>query len=85
MPRDLSSPRYHRLRAFLVEARKSQRLSQVEVARRLQRPQSYVADIERRERRIDVIEFLALADALDFDPAEALSVVRAIRDDERDN
>ncbi|WP_376988012.1 helix-turn-helix domain-containing protein [Bosea sp. R86505] len=70
------------MRAFLVEARKSQRLSQAEVARRLQRPQSYIADIERRERRIDVIEFLALADALDFDPAAVLSIVRAIRDDD---
>lgn len=42
------------------------------MAEKLGRPQSYVADIERNERRVDVIEFLALAEAIGFDPAKAL-------------
>lgn len=77
LPRDLRTPRYVRLRELLVEARKSAGLSQTAVAERLGRPQSYVADVERNERRIDVIEFLALAEAIGCDPIEVLEQVRA--------
>lgn len=78
VPRDLRHPRYVRLRERLVEARKTAGLSQATVAERLGRPQSYVADIERNERRIDVIEFLALADAIGFDATEMLAEVRTV-------
>jgi transcriptional regulator with XRE-family HTH domain len=44
-------------------------LTQQDVADRLGRPQSYVAKIEGAERRIDVIEFLALAKAIGADAA----------------
>lgn len=77
MPRDLHSPRYDRLRALVTAARKDKGLTQAEVARRLARPQSYVADIERRERRIDVIEFIDLANAIGVDPAALFSAVVA--------
>ncbi|MFC7053323.1 helix-turn-helix domain-containing protein [Hansschlegelia quercus] len=50
-------------------------MSQTTVAGRLGRPQSYVADIERNERRIDVVEYLALAEAIGFDPLSALKDV----------
>lgn len=78
MPRDLRSPRYVRLREVLVEARKGSGLTQAAVAERLGRPQSYVADIERNERRIDVIEYLALAEAIGFDPYDGLREVAAV-------
>ncbi|MFG1348816.1 helix-turn-helix domain-containing protein [Xanthobacter autotrophicus] len=78
MPRDLRQPRYARLRQLVTEARKAAALSQAAVAEKLGRPQSYIADIERNERRIDVIEFLALADAIGFDPLGVLEEVRAI-------
>lgn len=75
MPRDLRTPRYVRLRELLVEARKSAGLSQTAVAERLGRPQSYVADVERNERRIDVIEFLAMAEAIGCDPIAIIAEV----------
>jgi transcriptional regulator with XRE-family HTH domain len=65
------------LRSLILDARKGAGLSQAAVADKLGRPQSYVADIERNERRIDVIEFLALAEAIGFDPVEALKQVQA--------
>ncbi|WP_137669231.1 helix-turn-helix domain-containing protein [Sphaerospermopsis reniformis] len=34
----------------------------------LKRPQSYVSKYERGERRLDVIEFLELAQVLEIDP-----------------
>jgi transcriptional regulator with XRE-family HTH domain len=80
MARDLGSPRYQRLRQLVRGERKAKGLSQAAVARRLGRPQSYVADFERRERRLDVIEFLAFADAIGFDPATVLADVRGVRE-----
>lgn len=75
MPRDLNSPRYQVLRDLIRAARKGRGMSQVQVAKALGRPQSYVADFERRERRIDVVEYLALAEAIGFDPLTLLTEV----------
>ena len=65
--------RYAFLRKTIVEARRKAELTQATVAKKLNRPQSYVADIERSERRIDIIEYLALAEAVGFDPVETLN------------
>lgn len=73
MPRPLNSPRYAALREGIRAARNARGMTQVEVAKRLGRPQSYVADFERRERRIDVVEYLALAEAIGFDPLTMLA------------
>ena len=75
MPRDLNSPRYQVLRRLIRDERKQRGLSQAQVALALRRPQSYVADFERRERRIDVVEFLILAEAIGFDPLDLLARV----------
>lgn len=52
-----------------MERRKAAGLTQVEVAKRLKRPQSFVASIENAERRVDLVELLNLAEAIGFDPA----------------
>ena len=68
--------RIHRnLCAVLVEARKGAELSQEELARRLRRSQSFIAKIEVGERRLDVLEFIEIARALNRDPSELLSHV----------
>ena len=56
-------------RALMVAARKSAGLTQQELGKRLRRPQSFVAKYEKGERRIDVIEFVAIARAIGTDPA----------------
>jgi transcriptional regulator with XRE-family HTH domain len=72
MPRSLRSPRHEALRAFLVEKRKAAGLTQAVLAERLKIHRSYVADIERGQRRVDVVELFALAEAIGFDPGEAI-------------
>ena len=47
-------------------------LTQEELAHRLRKPQSFVSKYERRERRLDVIEFLEVADQLDLDVTQFL-------------
>ena len=50
--------------SLLRAARERKRLTQTDLANRLGRPQSFVAKVERGERRLDVIEFEQVADAL---------------------
>jgi transcriptional regulator with XRE-family HTH domain len=66
------SGRYDRFKELLAERRRSAGLTQADLAIRLARPQSFVSKYERGERRIDVIEFLEVAQAIGFDPAEFL-------------
>lgn len=60
------------LQQVLLLARKKAQLSQVELASRLKRPQSFVSKYERGERRLDVIEFRQVALALGVDPIRLL-------------
>ena len=59
-------------------------LTQAHVAARLDRPQSFVAKYEGGERRLDVIEFLEVAEAIGFDPTEFIRRLRLSDDDSRD-
>ncbi|MCH8188589.1 MAG: helix-turn-helix transcriptional regulator [Proteobacteria bacterium] len=52
----------------LIQARKDAGLTQQQVADKLGRPQSFVAKYENGERRLDVVEFLEIANLLDADP-----------------
>lgn len=58
--------------ALMVAARKQAGLTQHELARRLKRPQSFVAKYEGGERRMDVVEFVAIARAIGADPVKLL-------------
>lgn len=49
-------PRYQHLIKKLRQARLDAGLTQVDVGKKLKKPQAYVSKIERGERRIDVVE-----------------------------
>lgn len=68
MSNPLHDPRYATLRALLVAERERVGLTQVDVAGRIGKPQSYVSKYERGERRLDIVEFLDVARALGIDP-----------------
>lgn len=70
------SPSYRTVIDALTNARKGQDVSQRELARRLGKPPSFVNKIEQLERRIDVLEFIAIAEALGFTAPELLATVR---------
>jgi HTH-type transcriptional regulator/antitoxin HipB len=46
---------------------------------RLKLYQSFIATVESIQRRIDVVEFLDLADAIGSDPRDVIKQPRAIR------
>lgn len=57
-----------KLRGQFIQARKNAGLTQVGLAERLGRPQSFVSKYERGERKLDVIEFCRVCRALEIDP-----------------
>jgi transcriptional regulator with XRE-family HTH domain len=56
----------------LVVARKKAGLTQMQVADRLSKPQSYVAKIEGSDRKLDVLEFVTLCQVINIDPSEMI-------------
>lgn len=62
------NPRYDFFHKALIDARQENSLTQHEVAFRLGRPQSFVSKYESGERRLDVIEFLDVCQALGIKP-----------------
>ena len=71
-PNHVGNDSYIKLRDLLVEARKTVGLTQADLALRLKRPQSFVSKYERGERRLDIVEFGEVADALKIDPVRFL-------------
>lgn len=53
----------------LREVRRCKGVTQVALSQRLGKDQSYISNIERGQRRLDVIEFAAIATAIDEDPS----------------
>jgi predicted transcriptional regulator len=65
MQKTLRSQDYARLIALLVAERGRIDMSQQALAKKLDVPQSFVAKVETGQRRIDVVEFIAIARALE--------------------
>lgn len=72
MPSSIFTQRHQEFIAFIASVRKAADVTQAELAERLGKPQSFVSKVERGERRIDVIEFCQIAEALGHDPAKLL-------------
>jgi transcriptional regulator with XRE-family HTH domain len=64
------------LRILLVERRKKAKLTQAQLAKKLGWEQSTISMLESGQRRIEVVEFMAMADALEFDPTEVIRQLR---------
>lgn len=73
MPKFASSPAYHSAIALLVLLRKERGLSQEQLAGRLGKKQPFVSLVERKERRLDVVEYYAFVKAIGADPEETFA------------
>ena len=72
MEKSLKSAEYVRLIALLIATRQKVGIPQQALAKKLGKPQSFVAKYEGGERRLDVVEFIAIAEALGADPLKLL-------------
>ncbi|BAP35780.1 hypothetical protein AS4_08400 [Acinetobacter guillouiae] len=73
--RSIHNPRYQDLIMKLIELRESKNVTQVELACRLDKPQSYVSKVEILERRLDVIELMDWLEAIDKDLIKFLNEI----------
>jgi transcriptional regulator with XRE-family HTH domain len=62
--KSIYSAEYQQLCALLRQLRRDAGLTQVQVAERLEMPQSFVSKYESGERRLDVIELRHVAEAI---------------------
>lgn len=69
MTKSVFTDRYKLFLNLLVQERKNRGITQVSLAKRLNKPQSYVSKYENGERRLDVVEFLDIATCLELDAA----------------
>jgi len=67
MLKSIHSPAYSHVLAKLVEMRRQAGLTQRDLAQRMGREHSFVWRIEKGERRLDVVEFLWVCQALGQD------------------
>lgn len=73
----VGSPGYRALIDALSSLRSELGISQRELARRIGKPPSFVNKIELFERRLDLLEFVVIAEAMGLDPAALLRRLRA--------
>jgi transcriptional regulator with XRE-family HTH domain len=72
MEKTLHSDGHLRLVALLAEARRSAGMTQAELAKRLGRHQSFVSTYESGQRRVDVVEFASICEAVGVRPSVLL-------------
>jgi transcriptional regulator with XRE-family HTH domain len=75
MPKSIFGGAHQELVAVLISARKSSGLTQAELGAKVGKDQSYVSLIENGQRRVDVLEFIALCKAMNVDPAKAFGLL----------
>lgn len=73
MPKSIHSPRHLRLAELIGEKRKAAGMTQAQVAKAIGRHQPFIVNIEAAQRRVDVVELIALAEIIGFDPSEILA------------
>lgn len=74
MPKSVFTEAYASFVEVLVQFRLDAGVTQTDLAARLGKPQPFVSYVESGERRVDVVEFYAIARALDLDPVEAFAL-----------
>ena len=75
MAKSIHTPQYQRLCNLLIDAREAAGLTQAELAKALDKPQSFVSKYERRERRLDVVELVHIANRLGANPCDIINTI----------
>ncbi len=77
MERLTSQPDQRKLQALLRQVRAEAGLTQWDLAKKLNRPQSFVSKFESGERRLDILELREVCRALDIPVVDFLSRLEA--------
>lgn len=71
MPRSIHQHDYQTLLLLLRDLRAQRGMTQVDLGLALGNTQTFVSKVERGERRIDVVEFVELCEAMQVEPVAA--------------
>lgn len=80
MTKSVFTSAYRRFLDLLIQTRKSQCITQVQMAEALKKPQSYISKYESGERRLDVIETLEILKVLKASPAQFMEELENLSD-----
>lgn len=64
--------RYQYIINHLIHIRKTKKITQQQIANKLNKPQSYIAKIERCERKVDILEFIEICEVMNINPIDVL-------------
>ena len=73
--KSIYSKQHTALRDFWIDRRKELNLSQAELAKKLNTLQSLIGKIETGDRRLDIVEMIDYARALEVDPHTVLDLI----------
>ena len=71
----IDAEQYQIVGACLAAARREANLTQIEAAERLGRTQTFISEIERGLRRVDVLEIILIARAFRADPLKLFAEI----------
>lgn len=74
----IRTKRHKQLVEFLIAERKKAGIKQVELAKHLGKSQTWVARMENGGRRVDVIEFMELAELIGFNAPKVIRQLQKI-------
>jgi transcriptional regulator with XRE-family HTH domain len=77
MKKTIHNSEYGKLISLLIELRKHNDITQIELAKKINKPQSFVSKYETGERRIDVIEFLEISKAIKANPIKIIKRINS--------
>lgn len=78
MPKSDSREVHKAVAKLLKQARVDAKLTQLELAAKLKRPQSFVAKYEGAERRLDIVELIQIARVLSVSQRTLLAAVERL-------
>ena len=78
MPDTIRSARHELLIKRIVEARKKAGLTQAELAAQFGKHQPFIANIESGQRRVDLVELVAIADSIGLDLHKLINDLRRL-------
>ncbi|PIE46650.1 MAG: transcriptional regulator [Gammaproteobacteria bacterium] len=67
--------KYKKIIQILVKTRKQSVITQQQLADKLKKPQSYIAKTEKYERKLDILEFIELCEALGLTASEVIKEI----------
>ncbi|MBR1544732.1 MAG: helix-turn-helix transcriptional regulator [Alphaproteobacteria bacterium] len=72
MKKIISTESYYLFANLLKQARVQANLTQVELARKIGVPQSFVSKYENNERKLDVLEFIKISQLIGLRPTDVI-------------